>query len=80
MQSPCAIDLQKVVTKHLMGTASASECLYLDEKRNTKIHVIPRDEGQAAFTEALFWNIAGTLLLHLSQWVCFLPDELGHCR
>jgi len=62
VEHPCEVDIEKVLTHHLLGRASAAECMFLNKERQTKIHVIPRGEAVSAGDEIRALRPVQTLL------------------
>lgn len=63
IQNPCGVNLEKLVTEHLVGRASAAECMLLNDSKSTKFHVIPRKETGGT------WGVAGFFSNASLSWV-----------
>ncbi|KAL4438663.1 hypothetical protein ABPG77_006267 [Micractinium sp. CCAP 211/92] len=42
LESPMSLDLWKMATQYMFGKACIAECIVWDEKKKTKVHLIPR--------------------------------------
>lgn len=42
LESPMSLDLWKMATKYMFGKACIAECIIWDEKKKTRVHLIPR--------------------------------------